>query len=110
VNSVVSSINSQNTVQDGCDAAYKTLAAAFGEPTPVSTGFRWSVTKAGTGSRAMVELTFPVGGGRLILSPVVWIFDPDAIGISTFSSVDVNTSDGLMWLKSEVQRLGGALS
>jgi hypothetical protein len=106
---VISSIDSHNSAQDGCDAAYQTLAGAFGEPSLVSTGFRWSVTKAQTGSRAMVELTFPCGQtGRMTQAPVVWIFDPDAVGVSTFSSFDVNSADGLLWLKSEVARLRGS--
>ncbi|HYE62012.1 MAG TPA: hypothetical protein VD997_08435 [Phycisphaerales bacterium] len=99
---MVSSTRTKDWTRDGCDAAYTVLVAAFGEPTSVSGGFRWSMARPSTGTQVVIELTVPT---RTPTSSVVWIFDPDAVGVSTFLSVDVNSPDGLAWLELEVRRL-----
>lgn len=88
--------------KESCETAYETLVAAFGEPQPVTSGFRWSHTRAHTGSQVVIELAVP---DRATQSWVVWMFDPDAVGACTFTTVDINTPDGLSWLKLEVRRL-----
>ena len=88
------------------DAAYDELVGAFGEPSLVAGGFRWSVVKVGTGRCAVIEMSFPVTGqGRVQHPATVWVFDPDAVGISTFNSGEVDSPEGLLWLRGEVRRL-----
>jgi|GEM_PF-2686103 len=105
VKSVVSRMNDFDGVLEGCDAAYEALTAAFGEPASVSNGFRWSVTRA-SGRPAMIEMSLPsTTSNRMTHAPSVWIFDPDAKGLSTFTSVDVTSRDAVDWLRMEIKRL-----
>jgi hypothetical protein len=107
--SVVSGMNDFDGVLDGCDAAYEALTSAFGEPASVSNGFRWSVTRSG-GRTVMIEMSLPSTSlNRMRNGPSVWIFDPNAKGLSTFTSVDVCSREGLDWLLMEIKRLSPML-
>jgi hypothetical protein len=87
--------------QQQYDAAYHSLTAAFGEPVAVQGGFRWHVGRPRTGNEVRIDLT----PGRASHSDMVWIFDPDARGLSSVFSFDLGTPDGLAWLELEIRRL-----
>lgn len=83
--------------------AFQTLTAAFGQPTPTASGgFRWSVPRGQLGRQVVIDLT-PATAPRS--GDTVWVFNPEAAGVSSVFAYDVTTRDGLASLRSEVDRL-----
>jgi hypothetical protein len=92
-----------NGETQGALDAFEALTAAFGHPTPTpSGGFRWSVPRGTMGRQVVIDFT-PSTSPRS--TDTVWVFNPEAAGVSSVFAFDVSTRSGLASLRNEVNRL-----